>query len=49
MLSAAHDKKDLDFAIDAFVAVARELGIQEAHPASVWYVKDKYDIKRASP
>jgi len=27
MLSAAHDKKDLDFAIDAFVAVARELGI----------------------
>ena len=27
MLSAAHQKEDLDFAVDAFVSVARELGI----------------------
>ncbi len=27
MLSAAHEKEDLDFAVDAFVSVARELGI----------------------
>ena len=27
MLSAAHEKEDLDFAVDAFTSVARELGI----------------------
>lgn len=27
MLSAAHEKEDLDFAVDAFVRVARELGV----------------------
>jgi len=27
MLSAAHEREDLDFAVDAFVRVARELGV----------------------